>query len=159
MNHSNIIQINMGRIGISAKGETLKSILGSCVGIGLLWPDKNLYGLAHCLLPKAPENNEAKEEAKFVDQAVQALIEKMEIQNKHKSSISAIIAGGASLIKDTVHESTSHIGKDNIYAARTALKFFRLKIIFEDCGKNYGRQIVILGNGDFEVNKIIQEPL
>lgn len=49
------IQVHMCAIGIGGGEDVLRTTLGSCVGIGLLWRARGIYGLAHCLLPEAPE--------------------------------------------------------------------------------------------------------
>ncbi len=50
--HPENINVHIGEIKIGKGNQVLHTLLGSCIGIGLLWPSQRLYGLAHCLLPK-----------------------------------------------------------------------------------------------------------
>jgi chemotaxis protein CheD len=78
MKKTDAIHVNIGKIGISTQGENLRTILGSCVAVALLWEDRKIYGLAHCLVPEASDDLEPASEAKFVDQAIPTLISKMQ---------------------------------------------------------------------------------
>ncbi|WP_175772532.1 hypothetical protein [Paraburkholderia phenazinium] len=51
MTEAREIQVHMCAIGIGQGHDVLRATLGSCVGIGLLWRERAIYGLAHCLLP------------------------------------------------------------------------------------------------------------
>jgi chemotaxis protein CheD len=44
-------------MSIGSGDDVLRATLGSCVGIGLLWRERAIYGLAHCLLPEAPDRS------------------------------------------------------------------------------------------------------
>jgi len=156
MTNSPILHVNIGEIGLAAAGETLQTILGSCVGIGLLWPAKNVYGLAHCLLPRGL-SDVAKQEAKFVDQGVRCLVEKMQISRTDRKFISAVLAGGASMLDYSLNTPMATVGLQNIYEAKKALQSCQIKIMYEDCGHNYGRQLFIYGqDGSFKVLKILK---
>ena len=54
MNDAREIQVHMCALAIGQGNDVLRATLGSCVGIGLLWRERAIYGLAHCLLPDAP---------------------------------------------------------------------------------------------------------
>ena len=48
------IQVRMCEVKLGSGSDVLHAILGSCVGIGLLWRNRGLYAMAHCLLPESP---------------------------------------------------------------------------------------------------------
>ena len=50
--HAQIGQVKVGR-----PGDFLHALLGSCIGIGFLHRDKQVYGLAHCLLIEGTETD------------------------------------------------------------------------------------------------------
>ena len=66
------LHAQIGQVKIGKSGQELHALLGSCVGIGFLHHDKGMYGLAHCLLSKAPKLTN-KVGARHVDQAIHSL--------------------------------------------------------------------------------------
>ena len=158
MKELEVIRVNIGKVGIARDGETLQTILGSCVGIGFLFKERGLYGLAHCLLPEIPSGTEDCTEARFVDQGISTLIREMRLQTSDLRSVQAVIVGGASLFRDGTSRVGSKIGPKNIHAAKSILRRLQIKVVFEDCGQNFGRQLFIYGrDGTYEVKKIQAE--
>lgn len=49
-----IIRVRIGQLAVERRPVILKATLGSCVGVAMLWHERGVYGLAHCLLPTAP---------------------------------------------------------------------------------------------------------
>ena len=158
MKEPELIRVNIGRIAISSEGETLQTILGSCVGIAFLFKERGIFGLAHCLLPETPGGTENCTEARFVDQGITTLIREMRLQTSDLRSVEAVLAGGASLFRDGASRIGSKIGSKNSHAAKSILKRLQIKVVFEDCGQNFGRQLFVYGrDGTFEVKKIQTE--
>jgi chemotaxis protein CheD len=151
-----IIQVNIGQAKFTSSGQTLQTILGSCVGIGLLLPEKKLFGLAHCLLPLAPPD-ERGTEARFVDHAVPLLLELMGIIGPDARKVEAVLVGGGCMLGDVLGRKSGLIGSDNVLAARQVLKQKSIRIVFEDVGGHFGRQLFIHGDsGSYDVKKILR---
>ena len=144
MTAERIVWVNIGEVKTTSCGQTLKTNLGSCVGIGLLWRQRRLYGLAHCLLPAAPPQQTVKT-AKYVDHAMALLVEEMNITRSNTADLEAIICGGASIIK--VQSPTKHwtIGDDNVTAALQQLTKLHIPLMYRDVGDHYGRQMTLNG--------------
>ncbi len=153
-----IVRVHMGRIGVASAGETLQTILGSCVGIGLLWKDREVYGLAHCLLPQSSGEKAEEAEAKYVDRGVPELVRRMGIPPSELRAVKAVVAGGASMMRPGDAAPGGKVGEGNVRAARAALRKLGIRIISQECGDHFGRQMLIHGHtGEFEVQKIVRE--
>ena len=67
------INVHIGEVKIATSDTILRALLGSCVGVAILWPERNIFGLAHCLLARSPDK-EFKVGARYVDQAIYSLL-------------------------------------------------------------------------------------
>jgi chemotaxis protein CheD len=118
-------------------GVLVTYALGSCVGICLYDRLTGLSGLSHVLLPAASMCPGDRNLFKFADTAVQALIARMESLGANRVRLTAKIAGGANLFRD----STLQIGERNVAAVKSQLAQFRIPIVAEDTGRDYGRTV------------------
>ena len=53
--------VKIGELRRGRTGEVLKTTLGSCVGIAILWKARGRYALAHCLLAESPSSRAGRE--------------------------------------------------------------------------------------------------
>lgn len=148
-----LINVHIGEVKTGTGEQHLHTILGSCIGIALLWPKRGVYGLAHCLLPKAPEKlmaemNTGKRKknhvhaGRYVDQAIESLTQAMCITDYR--DIRAVIAGGANMtLPDTVAPE-KHVGRQNALSAIAGLTARKIIIVHEDTGGHSGRKMSIL---------------
>lgn len=149
------INVHIGEVKIARDGELLKAILGSCVGIGIIWKSKSICGLAHCLLPQSPTPT-FEVGGKYVDQAVRSLISLMKIAPEDYNSISVVIVGGGHMTKSTA-TNTSHVGSNNFKAALNEVQKRNLPISYsEGCGE-FGRMFFIDSSSlSYKIEKIAQ---
>jgi chemotaxis protein CheD len=148
------VQVRMCEIAVSSADDAriLRATLGSCVGIGLLWRARGTCGLAHCLLPQpagnlrasARDTQEARHAnvAKYVVDALPALIAMMGAEAARDGEIEAVLAGGANMMhhRTTIHEP---IGELNVRMAQQLLAGARVRVIHTDVGGECGRQLTI----------------
>lgn len=134
--------MKIGEIKTGKSGDLLKAILGSCVGIAFLWKKKQVYGLAHCLLPEI-DSVVPKLSAKYVSQAVPSLKLLMNIKPEDVGEIEVHIAGGGNMIPQVVKASGEHVGALNAAAAKKILEQFGFTIKESDVGGEQGRQMSI----------------
>jgi chemotaxis protein CheD len=136
---SNPIVVGISDMNIASKtGILVTYALGSCVGICLYDRVMKISGLSHILLPEAaicPSDNNV---MKFADTAVQTLIERMERSGANRARLTAKIAGGARLFGNGIG---IQIGDRNVAAVKEQLARFRIPLIAEDTGLNYGRTV------------------
>jgi chemotaxis protein CheD len=139
------VQVRMGRLAIGSGQDVLRAILGSCVGIGLLWRERALYGLAHCLLPEPLHGEGTRDEggAKYVTQAIPALLAMMEAQHAPRGRIEAVLAGGANMVHLSPQPRHGPIGEQNVRVAQRLLETCGMRVVHVDVGGECGRQLSI----------------
>ncbi|MGZ3773911.1 MAG: chemotaxis protein CheD [Pseudobdellovibrionaceae bacterium] len=142
MTISNEIQVKIGEIKIGHSGDILRATLGSCVGIAMLWKKKNIFGLAHCLLPESPQKIGTLG-AKFVSQAVPSMMTLLEIMEEDVNEIEVHVAGGGNMMAQLLVRHNNHIGILNAQAAQKYLNQYGFKIHKMDVGGDEGRQMCV----------------
>ncbi len=151
---SNDLHVHIGEVKIGTEGDTLHALLGSCIGIGFLYPETNHYGLAHCLLADSQKTKHTIG-GRHVDQAVFSLCKLMKIDKVNVKKVRAVIVGGGNMTKPSDANSGRLVGSINADFAKKKLREERIKIIHEDLGGMFGRKIEIdCSTGKFTVNRI-----
>lgn len=133
----------MGEIGVGQSGDTLVTLLGSCVAVILFDPNAKKAALAHIQLPESSSfppatDREASVETagKYADTAIPALMQ--EFSNPAQSRLFVHLAGGADMFKTS---RLLTVGKLNIQAAERLLGELNLSIISHDCGGLLARRV------------------
>lgn len=134
--------------------DTLKAILGSCVGIGIFWKKQKKYCLSHCLLAESPEAGEELN-AKYVSDAIPLMLAAMDNHGRQRFELEAVVVGGGTMLQDKGNANAEKIGPNNLDAAKRYLAKHNVNLAhMEDAGK-YASQIVIDGRcGTYEVKLI-----
>lgn len=136
-----VVDVHIGEVKIAKNGEVLKAILGSCVGIGVLWQAKKICGLAHCLLPESP-TPKFEIGARFVDQAVRSLVAMMKIRPTDTGEILVVVVGGGNMTNSGMAESEL-IGLSNFRNAMSEVQKQSLKVLYSEGGGEVGRKVSI----------------
>lgn len=92
-----MIKVGMADLNVCKPPDALTTLgLGSCVGIVLYDPKTKVSGMAHVMLPDSRQVKRKANAAKFVDTAIEKLIEEMvELGAKRKRIVSKIAGGSA----------------------------------------------------------------
>ncbi len=137
-----LVNVHIGEVKVARKGETLQAILGSCVGIGVIWKEKKICGLAHALLPESPERTFVIG-GRFVNQAFQSLVAMMKIRDEDLSQIELVIAGGGNMTSSKDEDSSELVGACNFRMALKEAKSLGLQVVHAEGGGNEGKKIII----------------
>lgn len=116
--------------------------LGSCIGIVLYSASNDICGLVHILLPSSKEIKNNANRAKFADTGIEDLVLALEQKGVKRNSLTAKIAGGATMFQFSGKTDLGSIGERNIKAVKETLAALRIQIAAEDTGADYGRTIV-----------------
>jgi len=142
MNKTNkIINVSMGDIKAAHNDGILRSSgIGSCVVITLFDPVKRVGALGH---PMFAENMGQSTEypLRFVDNAIDAMVDALEKLGGRKSHLEAKVVGGASMFK-VFDKNPESIGMQNAEAAKNKLEKEGIKIIANDTGGSIGRSVI-----------------
>ncbi len=153
-NPSEKLHVTIGKVKIGQAGQSLHAILGSCIGLGILNPEKGVFGLAHCLLSQseAPSENIG---GRHVDQAIHSLMHLMELDKREMRRLQGIVVGGANMTLPEDADPSRMVGRINSKFAYKALREAGMRRIHEDVGGMLGRQITIdCTSGEFTVSAI-----
>lgn len=148
------LHVQIGQVKIGRAGQSLNAILGSCIGLGLLYPERGIYGLAHCLLSQSQKAS-GEISGRHVDQAILSLQALMKVTRKDCRKLQGIVVGGANMTMPADTDPARLVGSINAKFAYAALREAGLRNIYEDVGGLQGRQISIdCTSGEFTVASI-----
>ncbi|WP_049970246.1 chemotaxis protein CheD [Haladaptatus cibarius] len=122
----------------SANTQLTTTGLGSCLGIALSDATAGVTGLAHVMLPSAPESRDG-DEAKFVDTAIDGMLSQMTDAGGNVETIEAKIAGGSNMLE--LSGIGREIGTRNVEASKELLAEHGIPIVGEDTGGSHGRSL------------------
>ena len=129
-----------GAFAVGSGDMALTALLGSCVGIGIIWRRKKRCALAHCLLGEAPPGDPGLD-ARYVSNAVPALLRGLGARAEDYPELEVIAAGGASLFERV--QSPLRVGERNIAAFEQAMRAFGLRVIHQVLGGTHGTRITL----------------
>lgn len=114
--------------------------LGSCVGICLYDAEIKIAGLAHIMLPWSKDANSAADNMRrYADTGITELIQRMCDSGAKKYRLTAKIAGGAQMF--STNSAVFNIGERNVEAVKTVLDTYKIPIVAEQTGLNFGRTV------------------
>lgn len=151
-----IIQVGMADLKIAKTPDKLMTAgLGSCIGICVRDSAAQVGVLAHIMLPVSNQSKNPQNRAKFADTAMEMLMEELNKNGASASRLVAKIAGGAQMFKFSGESDIMKIGQRNAEAVVENLQKYRIKLLAQDTGGNYGRTITFdVENGDLLVRTI-----
>jgi chemotaxis protein CheD len=139
---SNAHFLHASHVFISAEGQPISIILGSCVAVCLWDPVKGIGGAAHFLLPTW--DGRGVSSPRYGDVAVSVLLQKLLEAGADRAQLRAKVFGGGCLF-DSLRETDSnrepHIGTRNVEIAVDMLTKARISIISTVVGANRGQRI------------------
>ena len=136
------LNVHIGEVKVTKKPLVLKALLGSCVGIAIIWRQRKVCGLAHCLLPLAP-NKSFDIGGRFVNQAVASLLALMKATPPNYAELEVVVAGGGNMTSAKGGNVALLIGTQNSAQAIEEFKKLKIKISFIDIGGDHGRRIFL----------------
>jgi chemotaxis protein CheD len=153
-----LINVGIADMGVAGTPNTLRTILGSCVGICIYDPKSKIGGLSHIMLPssKKPSSNLRK----YADTAIPLMIDEMIKMGADRNRMVAKLAGGATMFKHSDNSLMGEIGKNNISSVKEILNSLKIPILSEEVGGDYGRTIdFFLETGELKIKTIGREPI
>ncbi len=134
--------------------ETMRTVLGSCVGVALYDRAVKKGGMAHIMLPSSDTCHG--DRGKFADTAVDDLLNQVIRIGCDKTRLAAKICGGASMFGP---KTDNGLGERNISAVKAQLKQHSIRLVAEDVGGQKGRRMTLNPQtGEVEVQIIGATP-
>ncbi len=148
------LAVQIGEVRIGRSGQSLNAILGSCIGLGFLYHDKGVFGLAHSLLGQS-DGPVSKGSGRYVDHAILSLLSKMGVEQSERRALKVFLAGGANMTLPVGTDPSRLVGTLNADFARKALRAAGLRIQHDDTGGDHGRRVTIdCTTGEFTIDAI-----
>ena len=118
---SNMIRVGMADYRLCRPPQKISTLgLGSCLGVILYDQRLKICGLAHVMMPSSQLIRKNANRMKFVDTCLKDMFEELVNQNAH---------------------NMLNIGQQNIQAVHELLAEWKIPLVAEDVGNNYGRTI------------------
>ena len=137
------IKVGMADFNICKAPDSIITLgLGSCVGIVLYDRNQKLCGMLHAMLPDSTRIRNNSNRSKFVDSGLEDMLQEMLKQGTNMKNLTAKMAGGAAMFDFSEENDITSIGAQNVQAAKELLTQFKIPLLAEDTGKNYGRTII-----------------
>lgn len=131
--------IEMGDIGVASGGETLRTFVGSCIGVAIYNRRRRVGALAHIMLPES--NGRSGQPGMYADTAIPEMVRRLNnLCNREPTHWSAKLAGGAKMF---LLQSDMTIGEQNIVATKRILKELNIPVRASCCGGSKGRRLCL----------------
>lgn len=129
-------------------GETVKTLLGSCVAITLWHPQRRIGGMCHFLLPNRRRRSDGRLDGRFGDEAMALLVREVEVAGTHTEDYEVHVFGGADTMPDQLKDKLN-IGERNVERAWALIDAYGFQLQSVDVGGNEPRSLTMdLGNGE-----------
>lgn len=143
MSDKAVIQISPQEMVISNRNILISTLLGSCVAI-CLHDGKGTGAICHAMLPRLAVKGSGmpgvKERLKFVDSALELMLERFADRGITPKHLNARLYGGANMF-DVEKKGMMDVGSKNIETARLLLERCGIPVRAMDVGGNQGRKI------------------
>jgi len=138
-----VIKVGIADMDIVKPPYTIRTAgLGSCVGVVLYEPFKDIGGMVHVMLPDSSLAKEGQLNlAKYADTGIRELVRRLEREGLRCSMMKAKIAGGAQMFHYSIGSDLMRIGPRNEEAVKKTLQQLHIELMGSDCGGSNGRTI------------------
>lgn len=128
--------VGMAQIAVVSGESTLRTVLGSCIGLVLYHAPRKIAAMAHIVLPSSSDRPGPP--GKFADTAIPELLRLLSAEGVTRSSLSAKLAGGANMFGGS---GPIQIGAHNHEAVVQSLAALNIPITGEHVGGAKGRRV------------------
>lgn len=156
----NLRSVSIGELVVSNSPDDILIAygLGSCVAVCLYDPIAQVSGMLHALLPSMPAGEKLNgAPAKYVDQGIPLLLNRVIALGAQRSRLSVHLCGGAQMLSAPGFNQSLNIGERNVTAAQAGLQAAGLRIRAQATGGNNGRTVKLyVINGQITVKTLGQ---
>ena len=131
--------VGVGEVVVVDEPSTLVGMaLGSCVALMLYDLRAGVAGMAHVMLPAAPEPD-TPHAGRYADTAVRTLLEEMLSRGARKGLVMAKLVGGSQMF--SVNNEGHAIGERNVEALESLLRAEHVPLVAQDTGGKRARTV------------------
>jgi len=129
-------RVGMGELAVLQGAGSLRTLLGSCVGLVLYDHRNRIGGLAHIVLPLT--NGQTNLPGKYADTAFPELIRLIENSGGRIRNLAAKLTGGANMFSSI---GLNSVGDQNLAVVDSLLKEAGIPVLARHCGGTQGRRV------------------
>jgi len=146
-----VVSVPIGGLATGRQAGSLRTFLGSCVGLALYDRRRQLAGLAHIVLPDSAGTGTPP--GKYADTAVPALVAELTaLAGGEQPRLTARLIGGAKMF---TFQSGPAVGDQNVEALEKLLDEAGIPVIARDCGGSKGRRMTLdISNGKIAIESV-----
>lgn len=147
------VYLSPGDLHIALKPTLIETVLGSCVAVSLQCPLSGKAAMCHAMLPCGPAG-----EFRYVDAALQHMIEGLQAQGVQPSRLVAKLFGGSDMFVQVRNAGPSRfpVGENNARKAHEILNRYRIQIKSRDTGGSFGRKLLFFTDTGQVYVKLLQ---
>lgn len=153
--HQPNVHLKPGELAITSQPVLVETVLGSCVSVSLYCPFQGIGAMCHAMLPTGDAT-----EFKYVDSAINHMVQALEGKGVNLSTVVAKLFGGSDMFARCrdIGPAKYPVGEQNIAKAREILTRHRIKINNHDVGGVYGRKLLFFSDtGQVFVKKLTRK--
>lgn len=146
------VYLKPGELAVALKSTLIETVLGSCISVSLYCPFKGVGAMCHAMLPTGDPLD-----FKYVDSAINHMLQALKHEGVNLSSVVAKLFGGADMFAHNrdMGPAKYPVGQQNISKACEVLAQHRIEINNHDVGGVYGRKLLFYsGTGQVFVKKL-----
>ncbi|MEO7718649.1 MAG: chemotaxis protein CheD [Capsulimonas sp.] len=129
--------IHIGGVCASGDATVVRTILGSCIAVGLYDPTANVGGLNHFMLPESSSGEAVS--ARYGVHAMELLINDCMRHGADRRRLQAKVFGGAHVLR--IAESAEGVPQSNIRFALNFLETEEIPVVSRDLGGYAAREV------------------
>lgn len=133
------IHLLPGQYRASVTGDTLVTVLGSCVAACLWDPQARVAGMNHFMLPGEKYSGSVHEDGKFGVHSMELLITALQQLGAQRSRLEAKVFGGGAVLSSV---ASAHVGERNAEFVLEYLSRERIPVVAQDLLGRHARKIV-----------------
>jgi len=132
------VEVQMRDVAVAKGNDNLVAQgVGSCVLIAIHDRRHRIGGMAHAVLAGIPSRGSPLSHGKYVDEAIDELLQQMARMGADRRELQAKLVGGANMFA----AFESNLGAENVAGARAKLKREDIPVVGECVGGSQGRSV------------------
>lgn len=148
-----VYSIGIAETRIVKAPDSVRTVLGSCIGVAIFDRVAKIGGLGHVILPDSTEGSGAP--GKFADTAVDLLVDLLVEAGAERKRLIAKITGGASMFGNS---TATGLGERNGVAVRARLLSHAIRLAASDVGGTKGRKMLLVPSSGEVMVEVIGQP-
>jgi chemotaxis protein CheD len=136
------IHLLAGQLYFGKTASRVRTLLGSCVGITLWHPSRGIGGMCHFLLPERQRAADQPLDARFGEEALYVLVEKLSLIGTRPQEYEVNLFGGADTMPDKAGVRFN-VGERNIELGWSLIDHYGFAVQQVDVGDNVPRNVAM----------------